>query len=179
MRNQISCVDTLTKHITTLIESKAYLTVLYCIDVAKGRELAQSLRSYDKYHCSEGMIENLTRDDNSEMTPVPFVTPRGVFGVNTFIACYYNGLYPIGISSNPIAPRGTDVGYSSSGLAEHDLDHFFLSFKNFDNYFVYQHILTMSEVDKAKGLIYIMFIMLHDPEGDERMRTHTMKILLR
>jgi hypothetical protein len=116
----------------------------------------------------------------------PFSSPRGAFGMNTFLYLFFNGLGPISISINPIPVHKKDLNelgeYNTPfRVLSHDISHLtfqysFSSGYSIDNtkltcleYFInkctYQYILAHQEeigVEKCKGMLYMMFIDIHE-----------------
>ena len=176
----LKCVNSVTEYVNMQAENKtltpntimkAYFILFAYIDYFKqGKYTVVN----SEYSCNNPMF-NVEKDladssDHSRWTQVPLVCPRGVYGVNTFLYSYWNMLFPIGITTNPIIVHGVEIGTSLIANIKHDLLHqkiirgnsrrFFIS-----DYLVYNYILSNQKqigIEKSKGLIFILFMMIHE-----------------
>lgn len=150
---------------------EAYLILAAYIDVYNGtvwsggayREITSSRYSFEE-------IENMIlAPRDSELVDVPLITPRGLYGFNTFLFMYFNGLFPIGVSMNPHPVHSDMYEGSVRGTMEHDYDHYDLTatfaVRDKQHYVAYRYILdnqsTLGE-GKAKGLLFALFVGVHE-----------------
>jgi len=139
-----------------------YLIILY-IDVDKEGSITEDL----KRSSFEDIIKMMqwTRNGRNE---IPFLTPRGVFGVNTFLYLYFKNLSPIGVTLTPHSVHGIR-DWTASYALDHDLNHSFALANMMNRRDMYHRILRdQSEigVDKCKAIILLMFIFVHESSGE-------------
>lgn|SRR3990167_567463 len=94
---------------------------------------------------------------------VPFCVPRGVFGINTFLYLFFNGISPVGISLNYYKVH---CGMYSDPIQYlvHDLEHIaFYSNIYKDEYKpLYDEICKNTDLEKVKSYIFLLFFMIHE-----------------
>lgn len=104
-----------------------------------------------------------------EQSEVPFITPTGIFGMNTYLYLLYHGLHPVACSLTPITADGTyDTGYS---VMYHDLQH-----KNTVDtltpcrYQAFRKIYSHHYADQDRRLIVlVLFVCIHEYSSDSRV----------
>jgi hypothetical protein len=62
---------------------------------------------------------------------IPFISPKGYFGINTFLYLFFHNLFPVGISINPISAHGTMYELPLD-VSLHDVNHYFHYYKFFN-----------------------------------------------
>ena len=154
----------------------AYYAVLSCVDVCRKKNKGSSSDYHKLVDCSKGfeaIKQKMLTVESSNLVRVPMITPKGVYGINTFLYMYFRGLFPIGVTTDPINVHGIEVGDSSISYMIHDLTHYkLISGKREDNqkteYPIYQYILQNQKeigVEKCKGLLFIIFFHIHENIG--------------
>lgn len=177
----IECLNSLTEFLEQHIKQgtatltmffHAYSVIMWHIDKCNGEKKVNN----DQKRCVAGGFESIKRlmtlysADN--LTVVPLISPRGVYGINTFLYMYFNGLFPVGITTNPIVVHGVELGTSATKNIEHDLSHYSVAAAEdyTEEYPVYRYILNNQKeigADKCAGLLFILFFMIHEVGGYE------------
>ena len=176
------CISDMTKYILEKIEkseatltlfANAYFILIYHIDNCKFGQ-NRFIGEYGPDFNCEGSFESVKKMlSMNEGIIIPMVTPKGVYGVNSFLYCYFNNLFPIGITTNPLAVHGIEVGDSPILAIEHDLGHYSLISYRDKKYRsaeekTYQYILdnqAKMDIGKPEALLWMMFMEIHEGGG--------------
>jgi hypothetical protein len=106
-----------------------------------------------------------------ELLFAPFFSPRGAYGVNTFLYCYFNNLFLVGMSLNPYRVHFGGYEGIPFDVSTHDINHykeggFDAKCSKYVTYYgIYQYILANQDTmgqDRAKALMYILFMKIHE-----------------
>jgi len=120
----------------------------------------------------ENDVSKLYAQMNNRDSPfLPFISPRGTFGLNVFLYLFFNGISPIGISSRPWEVYGGIFKDDPNLATIHDFGHYFSYSKMYPEtkqklMRVYDYIINNQEKignpDKVKGLIIYLFYVIHE-----------------
>lgn len=156
-----------------------YVSLIHLIQIMKNGKLYtersfislfSSIRSSEKggsYLCDFNMddiIRNMIKED---YWYVPFLSPRGTYGINTFMYLFFNGLYPIGITLNPYEVHVNTYKGDAFLTTDHDFEHSEIVKNSYlsESKGVYNYIMTHvmeKDVDEAKKLLIYMFLRIHE-----------------
>jgi len=70
--------------------------------------------------------------NNNYPNLVPFISPNAYYGVNTFLFLFFNNIFPIGISKNPISTHA-DRYRLPLDVSMHDVHHYYYYYRFFSN----------------------------------------------
>ena len=80
--------------------------------------------AFDRYDIERSMIDFDTDFPNL----VPFLSPRGYMGINTFLYLFFNNLCPVGVSVNPIPVHGERYRLPLD-FTMHDVHHYYYYYR--------------------------------------------------
>lgn len=145
----------------------AYFIVMSHVDftiTGKRRSIVTEPKTYEE------IADLVNKEKSLNMPRVPMITPKGLYGVNTFLYCLFNGLYPVGVTTNPYKVHGIEIGKSPIKYMNHDLQHYNMTRGNCqkDHKMIYYHILLNQNTlgyEKCKGLLIALFFQAHEGYG--------------
>jgi len=178
---EIKCITRISQRINELIDDRkatlhsfliAYTTVIAAISALDFGRPPFSHKV--PYTCNyiEDETQLILDDMVKRSMVVPFISPRGVFGANTFLYMYFNDLFPIGITLNPWNVHyGTFHGNPIATII-HDNAHVgeyntFYHRPGRDRYKrIYSYIVhnqdKFGHPGKVKGYILYLFYLIHE-----------------
>lgn len=174
------CIESLDKVLYELVEqnklSLYHLLVAYILVIIEMNSRYIYPEGYiHRFECDTNMtIEKLNKISNKYKKDkiIPFNSPKGAFGFNTFLYLYFNGLSPVGISTyfHKIHPRSSDYN-NPLNVIEHDFIHIYNFFHGLDNIYIKLYINLMynqKELTENEVKLYIicLFVIIHEKEFD-------------
>jgi hypothetical protein len=187
----IKCVETIANHLNFMRENStlnlnaflvAYINILMLINPGSIEYNNYDMPNLlDRYNClyktrfsNQGYVRNKSRliikeMNNKTSNLVPFISPRGTYGINTFLYLYFNNIDPIGISYNTWPVHRGMYNDSPHNFIMHDLGHYGYYKKINNEVFrklrlVYISLIKDSKLDndQVKGYIIILFYITHE-----------------
>lgn len=127
-------------------------------------------------------ILNKISEHMAEQEPllVPFISNSGLYGLNSFLILYINGISPVGITNEMSIAHGGAFLDSLLEPIEHDLQHNqinldsnmvyyrlgYLDSKKITAREYYEKIIQIHDEDLRKDCIYVLFDYIHEKDTD-------------
>ena len=127
-------------------------------------------------------ILNKISEHIAEQEPllVPFISNSGLYGLNSFLVLYINGVSPVGITNERSLAHGGAFSDSLLEPIEHDLQHNqinldsnmvyyrlgYLDSKKITAREYYERVVQIHDEDLRKDCIYVLFDYIHERDTD-------------
>lgn len=124
----------------------------------------------DLLNTNQDILGNYVKEYQEYTIPIcPFISPKGAFGINTFLFLYFNNVFAIGISEQIMPSQVAHEGVLTNQIdfTLHDFGHLanispsedVIVYNNY-KYLIYNQ--DKFETDMIKAFILIMFVFVHE-----------------
>lgn len=187
--SDLNCIEAVTGEMNRMVENKtmtlhaflvAYVNLISFISFLREDSMIMPIPGYECLsiarekrcqHNPSELVDNMRSYD----TKVPFLSPRGVYGINVFLFLYFNKISPIGISLNPWRVHHDAFLNRTRDIISHDFQHIQDSYEFYDNQeyerlrrtyiYIINNQDTIGPPGKVQGLILFMYYIIHETGG--------------